>query len=133
MREIRGLRQLGWDVRVVSVHKSDRPVEALSPEEASEFRSTVSLLGAGWASLLRTALVEFIRNPFRFIAGLFSSWRLAGLKPGLWPAYSFYFIEALGAGAWFRSQGIRHVHTHFSSTVALLMSRYFGIDFSETP
>ena len=132
LREICGLRQLGWDVKVVSIRKSDRPLEALSPEEAGEFRTTFSVIGAGPAALIRTALIAFLKNPFRFTAGLIGAWRLAGLRPALWPAYAVYFLEALSAGTWFRKQEVRHVHTHFSTTVALMMSRYFDIDFSAT-
>jgi colanic acid/amylovoran biosynthesis glycosyltransferase len=132
MREIRGLRALGWDVRVVSIRKADRPVGELSSDEAEEFRSTFSVMGLGRGGMLRSAMAEFFRHPFRFAAGVIGAWRLAGFQPALWPAYTFYFIEAVIAGAWFCSQGVRHVHTHFSSTVALLMSRYFDIDYSAT-
>ena len=132
MREIRGLRQLGWDVRVVSIRAADRPVESLSPDEAEEILATFSIMGAGRTALLKTALTQFFKSPLRFLAGLLGAWRLAGFHPALWPAYAFYFLEAITAGAYFRNQQILHVHTHFSTTVALLMSRFFDIDFSAT-
>jgi colanic acid/amylovoran biosynthesis glycosyltransferase len=132
MREIRGLRQLGWDVRVVSVHKTDRPVDALSADEAEELRTTYSVMGLGLAGMMRAALRECLRHPLRFVAGLIGACRLAGFQPALWPGHAFYFIEAVIAGAWFRTQGITHIHTHFSSHVALPLSRYFDIDYSAT-
>ena len=132
MREIRGLRALGWDVRVVSVRKADRPVEALSADEAEEFSTTYSVMAAGKAALLKTVLKEFFKNPSGFTHGLLGAWQLAGFRPGLWPAYAFYFLEAIAAGAWFRQQEVRHVHTHFSTTVALLMARYWNLDYSAT-
>ena len=132
MREIRGLRELGWDVKVVSIRKADRPIEALSAEESEEFHTTYSIMAAGRAALLKTTLSKFFSNPFHFLRGLLDAWRLAGFQPALWPAYTFYFLESLSAGSWFKSQNIHHVHTHFSTTVALMMSRYFDIDYSAT-
>lgn len=132
MREIRGLRQLGWDVLVVSIRRSDRPLAALSLEEAEEFQSTFSVMGLGIAAILRTTVFEFLRNPLKFAASIINTLRMAGLKPALWPPYTAYFVEAIVAGAQFRSQGVRHVHTHFSTTIALIMSRHFDIDFSST-
>lgn len=132
MREIRGLRQLGWDVRVVSIRKADRPLAALSPDEAEEFQSTFSVMASGIPAILRTTCSELLRNPFKFVASLFDTYRLAGFKPTLWPLYTAYFVEAIVAGANFRGQQVRHVHTHFSSTIALILSRHFQIDFSST-
>lgn len=132
MREIRGLRQLGWDVRVVSIRKSDRPLAALSREEAEEFQSTFSVMGSGIGPILRTTFLEFLRNPLKFAASLIDTWKLAGFKPALWPPYTAYFVEAIVAGAQFRGEGVGHVHTHFSTTIALIMSRHFDIDFSST-
>lgn len=132
MREVRALRALGWDVKVVSIRKSDRPIEALSPDEAEEFLTTFAVMGGGALGLILSAVTQFLKNPIRFTAGLIGSWKLAGLHPALWPAYAFYFLEALAAGTYFREQNIRHVHTHFSTTVAVMMSRYFNIDYSAT-
>jgi glycosyltransferase involved in cell wall biosynthesis len=43
-----------------------------------------------------------------------------------------YFVEAMTAGRYMEAQGLQHFHTHFSSTVALLLSKVFPLTFSAT-
>ena len=43
-----------------------------------------------------------------------------------------YFAEAVVAGKRMHSRGITHLHTHFSSTVALFLAQVFPITFSAT-
>ena len=47
LREIRILRDLGFDIRVVSIRQPDRCPDALSWEEAEEYRLTQFVLGSG--------------------------------------------------------------------------------------
>ena len=132
LREIRALRSLGWDVRVVSIRGADRSLDKLSPEEVEEHKQTYSVVDRGIVSAAATALKEFFRMPLRFLRGCWGALSLAGMKPKLWLMYLIYFLEAVVAGARFRHEQVTHVHTHFSSTVALLMSRLYGFTFSMT-
>src|ERR1035441_4771161 len=63
LREIRTLRTLGFDVRVVSIRKPDRSPDRLSPEEAEEFRLTFSVLGGGLPAMLGAHLRTLLRRP----------------------------------------------------------------------
>jgi len=46
--------------------------------------------------------------------------------------YSLYFVEAIVAGNHFERQGVTDIHTHFSSTVLLILSRIFRVRYSLT-
>ncbi len=132
LREICKLRELGFDIRVVSIRKPDRPPAALSEEEAAEFRQTSYVLGSGASTIAGAHLWTFFGAPLGYVAAFFSTLGLAGwnLRGAL--HHTFYFAEAVVAGHLFRKQGVAHAHTHFASTVALLMSRVFPISFSMT-
>jgi glycosyltransferase involved in cell wall biosynthesis len=46
--------------------------------------------------------------------------------------YTWYFLEAVVAGDYFEKEGITDVHTHFSSTVLLILARIFRVRYSLT-
>lgn len=132
LREIRALRRQGWDIRVVSIRRPDRPAERLSEVEAEEQRMTYAILGQGAGGILAALLGLFFSRPLVFLGTLWGSWRLAG---GGWRAkwsHTLYFLEAAVAARYFLRGNVRHFHTHFASTVALLTSRVSGIPFSMT-
>jgi colanic acid/amylovoran biosynthesis glycosyltransferase len=131
LREIRALRA-HFDVRTVSVRRSDRALEQLSAEEADEHRRTFSILDAGVAHALAANLRAFARQPVRYLRGLLFAWKLSRGTPRLLISNTFYLLEAAVAGEYFRSQGVTFVHTHFSSTVLLLLSRVYALRYSLT-
>jgi glycosyltransferase involved in cell wall biosynthesis len=47
-------------------------------------------------------------------------------------SHLFYFIEAVIVGRWMKRNGISRLHTHFSSSVALILHRIFGFQWSMT-
>ena len=57
---------------------------------------------------------------------------MAGWNPRKLAAHSAYFAEAVVAGHWMWRAGYRHVHSHFTSTVALLAARVFPLRLSLT-
>jgi colanic acid/amylovoran biosynthesis glycosyltransferase len=132
LHEVRALRQLGFDVRVVSIRKSDRPVGQLSADEAEEGSQTFSVLGAGWRYALVANARVLLRTPVSYIRSLLYAWSLTSGTPKLLLPYTFYFLEAVVAGDYFRRNGVSFVHSHFSSTVTLLLSRLFATKYSLT-
>jgi colanic acid/amylovoran biosynthesis glycosyltransferase len=132
LREIRALRCLGFDITAVSIRPSDRPLEALSAEEAEEFRLTWSILGNGPWRVVRAHLRTAVRRPLAYLASLLYALRLAGWDLRASAAHLLWFAEAVAAGDHFVRAGVGHVHSHFSSTVALLMARLFPVRFSVT-
>jgi colanic acid/amylovoran biosynthesis glycosyltransferase len=132
LREIRGLREAGFDITVVSIRTADRPRKALSPVEADEQAITFSVLGAGAAAQLTAHLKTFLRSPLAYCGGLWYALRLSGGAPPKILSYLFYFAEAVVAGEYLKRQGIGHLHTHFSSTVTLILGEIFPLSISMT-
>jgi glycosyltransferase involved in cell wall biosynthesis len=132
LREVLSLRRRGFDVVTVSVRRSDRAGDSLSEAEADEQRRTFSVLGAGALHALAVNLRILARHPVRYFKGITYAWALSRGTPGLLLTHTVYFFEAVVAGHYFTSQGVRDIHTHFASTVLLILSRVFPIRYSMT-
>ena len=132
LREIRALRREGLEVCVVSVRRCDRPTAELSADEAEEARQTFSVLGAGYLHALAANLRVLCRHPLGYLRGLLYAWALTRGTPRLVLMYTFYFVEAVVAGEYFERRGITNIHTHFSSTVLLILARIFRVRYSLT-
>lgn len=126
------LRRLGIDICTVSIRKPDRNVSALSDEEAEEFALTYSVLGAGVWNALSVNLRTLAASPVAYIRSFLYGLCLAGLNLRKAGQYSLYFGEAVVAGDFLMRRSIRHAHTHFSSTVTLMIANLFPISFSAT-
>jgi len=132
LREIRQLRTAGWDIHAFSIAGCDRPVAKLTPEEAEEHTRTTYIKAAGASRILGAGIKALLRNPLRFVSALLFALGLGHSSPRRLLANLFYFAEAVVAGEWMRERGIAHYHVHFSSTVALILSRLHPISFSVT-
>jgi colanic acid/amylovoran biosynthesis glycosyltransferase len=132
LREVLALRRHGVDVRVVSVRKCDRPTTALSADEAQEAQRTFSVIGAGSVHALLANARVLCRHPIGYLRGLLYAWTLSRGTPRLLVMHSLYFLEAVVAGDYFERQGVTHIHTHFSSTVLLILARIFRVRYSLT-
>lgn len=132
LREVQALRRQGMDVHVVSVRQCDRPLAQLSAEEAEEARRTFSVLGAGLWHAIGANLRVLGRHPIRYLRGLLYAWTLSRGTPKLLGLYTSYFLEAVVAGDYFQRQRITDIHTHFSSTVLMILARIFRVRYSLT-
>ena len=132
LREIRTLRALGFDIRLVSIHKPDRLPKLLSEVEADEYRRTFAVLGGGPQRVLRAHLLTLLWRPWRYAAAFWYAIRLGGLDFRQIVSNVLYFAESVVAGEYLMRAGVRHFHTHFSSTVAVIAARLFGLTFSIT-
>lgn len=133
LREIRALRGFGLNILAVSVKPPDRPAAALSSDESEESRLVFTVLGPGTLPRALAAHVRtLVSRPLAYSLSLGYSLRLAGWDVAAAYRHLLWFAEAVVAGDYFRRSEVRHVHTHFSSTVALLMARLFGMTFSLT-
>src|SRR5215475_5601142 len=132
LREVRALRHSGIDVCVVSVRSCDRPVAELSADEAEEAMRTFSVLGAGRLHALIANLRVLCRHPLGYLRGLLHAWSLSRGTPKLVLRYTIYFLEAVVAGDYFERQQVKYIHTHFSSTVLLILARIFRVRYSLT-
>ena len=129
LREIRHLRAV-FDVHTASIRGPDRPLDQLSQEERDEAGQTHYIKPQGAGGAVTAAVAAFVLNPTGCLAGAFYALRLAGLRPRQMALNLAYFAQALMVGLWMRRNGLKHLHTHYSSTVALLVQRTFPIDLS---
>ncbi len=132
LRELRGLRELGWDIPTVSIRLPDRPAEQMPEAEREEAARTFYVLRGGLAALAADQFAVFFAHPARYLAGLAWAFRLGGFDLKKCVYSVIYFAEAVRAGRWMMSQGVTHFHSHFSTTVALLMTKVFPLTFSTT-
>jgi len=132
LHEVRALRRQGIDVRVVSVRPCDRPMAQLSTAEAEEARRTFSVLGAGPLHAIIANVRVLCRHPIRYFGGLLHAWALSRGTPKRVVLYTGYFLEAVVAGDYFERRQVTDIHTHFSSTVLLVLARIFRVRYSLT-
>jgi glycosyltransferase involved in cell wall biosynthesis len=132
LREVRSLREKGVEIETMSVLDADRTREQLSPVEREEHDRTFYIKSLPITRILAAQLHVFVRHPLGFLRGLSVAVRLAGFDPRRLAYYLAYFVEAVVAGDRMSALGLTHVHTHFSSTVTLIMTRIFPITVSAT-
>jgi glycosyltransferase involved in cell wall biosynthesis len=132
LREIRSLRQQGFDIEVVSIRDCDRPAQRLTADEREELARTWYVKRLGLGGLLLQAAMVALTRPGGFLGGLALAIRLGGGDVVRQLRYGFYFLEAVTAARRLHRQGISHFHVHFSSTVALLMTRIYPLTMSMT-
>jgi glycosyltransferase involved in cell wall biosynthesis len=130
LREIKLLRSLGVDLHLASISSPDRPRDQLSLEERHEADQTVYIKALGIRGAVKAHLVGTCTHPAGYLRGLLFS-LTAGR--GNWRCtidWFFYFVEAVIVGHWMEKNGLDHVHTHFSSNVALIAAKIFPITIS---
>jgi colanic acid/amylovoran biosynthesis glycosyltransferase len=130
LAEVRHLRKLGFDLRVASVSAPDRPLDQLSPAEREEAALTYYVKSAPPLKAACLIGIEFLRNPPRWLRGFFFALRLGGANPKRAAYHLAYFFEAVLIGRHMRECGVIHVHTNFSATVALILTRTFPVTMS---
>lgn len=132
LREIRTLRTQGFDIEVFSIRSPDRPLEELTSEEREEAERTWVVLEAGIPEFFKAHFATLCLSPRSYLRGLWAAVALGRLDLPAIFSNLIYFAEAVVAGRRIRSRGFTHLHTHFSSTVALFLARVFPVTFSAT-
>jgi glycosyltransferase involved in cell wall biosynthesis len=132
LRELVGLRALGWDIPTVGIRPPERPSDLLPGHEKDEAARTFYVLGSGWPVILMSQIKEFVGSPARYLGSLAFAMSLGGTDIRKCLRMLIYFAEAVVAGRWMRQQGVTHFHSHFSTTVGLLMTRLFPLSMSMT-
>ena len=130
LREVRQLRQLGWDIQTISVRRPASRVDALSPAEAEELRSTWYILGSGPFTFAKEHAVTLATRPIRYLRGLATALKFGRFNPRRTLFAAAYFVEAVCAGYRLKQAGITYVHSVYSTTVALILTRVFDINLS---
>lgn len=130
--EVRTLRRLGFEVHVASVRAPDRPVSQLTPVELEEFKAAWYVKPAGLFGAVSAILRTLFAHPVGWFRGVAYAVELSGVDLQALGRNLFYLAEAMMVGDWMRRRGLAHVHTHFSSTVVLLLGRVFPVTISMT-
>jgi colanic acid/amylovoran biosynthesis glycosyltransferase len=117
LREVLGLRRLGFQVEVASINRPYHALQRMTLEERAETAATHYVKADGWRGAL-VAHLQGLRRPHTWLRGLGQAIRLGGwdLRRQL---YSFfYFTEALMLARWLRTHQIDHLHVHFATAAA---------------
>ena len=135
LREVRTLRNAGFDIHVASVNAPDRPDDALTAEERAEAATTWFVKQQDLLAVARAHLTTLATHPVGWLAGLARALRLAGPDLRRLAYHLCYFVEAVLVARWMRRHELAHLHVHFAtpaSTVALIACRIVPITFSMT-
>ena len=132
LREVRQLRELGWEIQTISVRRPGQPPSPPSAAETEELNTTWYIVGGNPFEHLRCHAATFFTRPVRYLRGLATAWQYGRFHPRRTLLATAYFAEAVYAGHRLRAAGITHVHSVYSTTVALILSRIFDIDLSMT-
>jgi colanic acid/amylovoran biosynthesis glycosyltransferase len=135
LKEILGLREIGFEIETASVNPPDRPTSQLPPIEAAEARNTYYLKQIGaWGAVYTLVTITF-SHPRVILRGLRAAASLGRWDLSLRIYALFYVVEAFLLGLWMSRRGLRHLHVHFGgavSTVAMLAAEAWGFDYSMT-
>ncbi len=135
LKEILGLRRMGFQIDVASVNPPDRPMSELPPQEAEEADRTYYLKHTSiWEALFVIVTVTLVW-PAAAFRGLRASLRLGRWDISRKIYALFYMVEAFLLGRWMRQRGLSHLHVHFGgsvATVAMIAAETWGLDYSLT-
>ena len=135
LREVRGLRELGFEIETASINCLDRPMEALTGDEKEEVARTFYVKSAGWRGGLAATWTAFFSSPTAYLRGLWFALRMGGTDPRRMVFALFYLVEAALIGRWMKQNRLDHLHVHFATPAAmvgLIATRLFPFTFSMT-
>lgn len=132
LREVRQLRSLGWDIQTISVRRPETRPSPLSPAESDELNATWYILGSGIASHIASHVVTVLTRPMGYFRGLATAIRFARFHPRQAMLALAYFAEAVWLGHRLKKAEITHVHSVYSTTVALILQSIFDAHLSMT-
>jgi glycosyltransferase involved in cell wall biosynthesis len=132
LREVARLRARGFDVHTASISDPDRPAEKMADEEREELRRTFYVKRAPAARVARAHAATLLSRPLPYLKALARTAADCLLAPAQAPSHALYFIEAVTLGDWMRRLNLTHAHSHFTSSVALVLGRVFPVGVSLT-
>jgi colanic acid/amylovoran biosynthesis glycosyltransferase len=132
LREVRQLRAMGWDIQTISVRPPGKRPSPLSPIEVEELDATWYIVGSGAREHLASHVATILTRPLGYLRGLTTAQRFARFHPRQTALALAYFAEAVWLGNRLKKAGISHVHSVYSTTVALILKRIFDVHLSMT-
>jgi len=133
-REIRALRQRGWNVCAATLHAPNTEDREACPDIATDLRIVYGP-GMTWS-----VLKELFSHPMRtagVIFGALSDACCPGEKMGASSRLKLLgqAVAALALASALRARGVRHIHCHFAhapATIGMYAARQLGVSFSFT-
>jgi colanic acid/amylovoran biosynthesis glycosyltransferase len=135
LKEILGLRRLGFEIEVASVNPPDRTVSELPLLEAEEAASTYYLKQTSiWETIYVLVNVTFA-HPHVLFRGMRTALMMGGWDLHRKIYALFYTVEAFLLGRWMKKRNLHHLHVHFGgsvATVAMVAAEIWKLDYSLT-
>lgn len=132
LSEIAALREHGFDIETLSILPPDRPLSALGEPEKQEHARTFYVKRRSLPGALRDHSETFLAHPGSWFRTLLFALSLSRLTPTEIPRWLLFFTQAVIAGRYLQASGIHRLHTHYASSVGLLIARLFPIAVSHT-
>jgi len=134
LREVLGLRALGWQVDTASINHDPRPFDRLTPEEQEARQTTHVVKASGWKGAVAAHAWTLWHHPVGYFRGLKATTKRIG-QAGHLAQNAAHFTGGLMLGRWMQQTGQRHLHVHFATAVAsiaTLARKTFPITLSMT-
>jgi glycosyltransferase involved in cell wall biosynthesis len=134
LREVLGLRALGWQVDTASVNHDPRPLERLTAEEQQERQTTHVVKATGWKGALLAHAWTLWHHPVGYFRGLKATADRVR-RSGQAAQNAAHFTGGLMLGRWLQQTNQRHLHVHFATaaaSIATLARKTFPITLSMT-
>jgi glycosyltransferase involved in cell wall biosynthesis len=106
--------------------------ERLTAEEQEEAARTFYIKSQPLGRVMICHISTFLKRPRAYLGGMVLAWRFGKGHPKAALRQFLYFAEAVVVGDWMSKLGLNHIHSHFSSNVAILIAAVHGISFSAT-
>ncbi|MDP3518306.1 MAG: glycosyltransferase [Pseudohongiella sp.] len=135
LKEVLGLRQLGFRIATASINADNRPLAALTDDERAARDSTYVIKSHGLRGALIAQLWCLRHYPQGYARGLLAALRRSLTNPRTILRNLAHFAEALMIGRWMQREAIQHLHVHFATagaSVASLAKQIFNITLSMT-
>jgi len=135
LKEVLGLKQLGFPIGTCSINPPDRSPDLLTAPEAEEADQTYYIQGDHHWRNISTLLSVFFRHPRVCLRGLRVALSLGTSDIYRCLYHCLYLLEALLLGAWMKRRKLDHLHVHFGgavATVGFLASHAWGFPYSLT-
>lgn len=133
LREVVGLRALGWRIETASINEPDRSPSDMTETERAEAVRTYVIKRTGIAAMARAHLGQIARSPRRYVRALAYAVLLADWNLSRVPFMLAYFVEAVLVASWMHRTRTIHLHVHFATpaaTVGLIAAQVAPIRFS---
>lgn len=121
LREVLGLRALGWGIDCATINSDTRPLDRITAEERQERERVYGIKAHGPVGFLQAHGWGLLRHPGGYLRALGKALGRASSPKQALQAVA-HFTEALMIGRWMQQRGHQHLHVHFGTAAASVAS-----------